>query len=208
MHLKPLPYQSFPGIFSTIDRYNKLIVEGYLEREGTLPSWLGQLGDVESSIPPPHWRHFQAMDEETGVTLRGEADAIFKMADGSYAIIDYKTAKYTPGQAGMFKSYETQLNAYAYIGQRKSLAPVTQLALAYMEPVTDEQTARTPEVVDHAGFSMSLAATIVPVDVKPDDLIPPLLREARKIGDTVSPPHRLDGCKDCQAVDSLVRAVG
>ena len=72
----------------------------------------------------------------------------------------------------MFKSYETQLNAYAYIGQRKSLAPVTQLVLAYMEPVTDEQTARTPEVVDHAGFSMSLAATIVPVDVGPDNLPP------------------------------------
>ncbi len=207
LHVRALPYQSFPGIFSTIDRYNKLIVHGYFDRSGSLPTWLGELGEVESYIPPPHWSRFKVVDEDTGVTLRGEADGIFKMADGSYAIVDYKTARFTAGQAGLITGYEAQLNAYAYIGQRLQLAPVTKLALVYMEPVTDERTARKPQVVDDAGFSMALAATVVPVQVRPDDLIPRLLREASKIGRMDSPPAGSRDCKDCQAVASLVRAV-
>ena len=34
MHVKALPWQSFPGIFSSIDRYTKQVVVGHLEREG------------------------------------------------------------------------------------------------------------------------------------------------------------------------------
>ena len=40
LHVKPLPYQGFPGIFSSIDRYNKLVVNGYFEQHGCLPQWL------------------------------------------------------------------------------------------------------------------------------------------------------------------------
>jgi hypothetical protein len=201
LHVKTLPYQSFPGIFSTIDRYNKLIVQGYFDRTRSLPSWLGQLGEVESYVHPPHWSKFKVLGEETGVTLRGEADGIFKMADGSYAIVDYKTAKYTPGQMGLYKSYEVQLNAYAFIGNRLDLAPVGQLALVYMEPATDEQTAKKPHLVDDLGFSMGLTATVVPVDVRPDALVPPLLREARNISEMDSPPPpraRVQGVRGCR----------
>ena len=141
LHVKQLPFQMFPGIFSTIDRYNKLIIQSYFDREKSLPSWLGQLGEVETHIPPPHWSRFSVADDSTGVTLRGEADGIFRMADGSHTIVDYKTAKYTPGQEKMQAVYEAQLNGYAYIGERLALAPVSQLALIYMEPVTDAQTA-------------------------------------------------------------------
>ena len=91
LHVKSLPYQSFPGIFSTIDRYNKLIVHSYFDRAKSLPTWLRQLGEVDSYVQPPHWSRFKVLDKETGVTLRGEADGIFKMADGSFAIVDYKT---------------------------------------------------------------------------------------------------------------------
>ena len=207
LHVKSLPYQSFPGIFSTIDRYNKLIVHSYFDRARSLPTWLGQLGEVESYVDPPHWSRFKVLDKETGVTLRGEADGIFKMADGSFAIVDYKTAKYTPGQMGLFKSYVVQLNAYAFIGQRLDLAPVGQLALVYMEPVTDERTAKMPHLVDDLGFSMGLSATVVPVDLMPEELIPPLLRQARKLSEMDSPPHGTQACKDCEAVDTLVRAL-
>ena len=36
LHVKYLPCQSFPGIFSTIDRYNKLIVQKPFRPLGTL----------------------------------------------------------------------------------------------------------------------------------------------------------------------------
>ena len=207
-NVRPLPYQIFPGIFSSIDRYNKLIVHGYFDRTNTLPSWLQELGDVRSYIEPPHWRKFAALDEDTGITLRGEADGIFQMADGSYAIVDYKTSKYTPGQQGLQKQYWAQLNAYAYIGHRLDLAPVSKLALIYMEPVTDEDTARQPQMVDSSGFTMGLAGTVVPIDLVPDALIPMLLREALRISRMADPPSGLEGCKDCSAVEGLRRAMG
>ena len=101
VHISNLPFQSFPGIFSTIDRYNKLIVLGFFERESRLPSWLEPLGEVRSYISPLHWSKFSVVDEDTGLTLRGEADGIFVMMDGSYTIVDYKTSRYTPGQESL-----------------------------------------------------------------------------------------------------------
>ena len=207
LHVKPLPYQTFPGIFSSIDRYNKLIVHSHFDREGRAPSWLQQLGDAETYIDPPHWSKFSIVDQRTGVTLRGEADGIFRMADGTYTIVDYKTSRYTPGQEAMLPMYEAQLNVYAYIGERQNLRPVTQLALVYMEPLTQATTASEPEMVDEVGFSMGFKATIVPVDRRPDQLIPQLLDSARAMHELQVPPTGLKGCKDCRAVDGLVTAV-
>jgi hypothetical protein len=197
----------FPGIFSTIDRYNKLIVESYFERERCLPAWLGQLGEVKTYVPPPHWRKFSIFDEATQVTLRGEADGIFRMVDGSHTIVDYKTAKYTAGQEELFDVYQAQLNGYAYIGERLALSPVSQLALIYMEPVTDASTAQAPHLVSDLGFSMGLTATVVPVEVKPDQMIPTLLQMARELNDMPSPPGGHPGCNDCRRLDDLVRSV-
>ena len=206
LHVKPLPFQSFPGIFSSIDGYNKRIVHSHFDREKTPPPWLRQLGQAEAYINPPHWRTFSIVDKDTGVTLRGEADAIFKMADGSYTIADYKTARYTPGQEAMFPAYEAQLNSYAYIGQRRDLSPISRLALVYMEPITDEDTAGSPLMVDDVGFSLGFKAIVVPVELKPDELIPPLLRKAQEISQMDEPPGGLLGCKDCQAVEGLIIA--
>ena len=211
-HVKNLPYQSFPGIFSTIDRYNKLIVRNYFQRENSLPSWLNQLGEARAYVDPPHWSRFKILDEASGLTLRGEADGIFKMADGSYTIIDYKTSKHSGAQRAMLKSYETQLNAYAFIGERLGeplgISPVGRLALVYMEPQTEEETALNPKLADEQGFTMGFAAKVVEVDLKPDKLIPPLLRKVRAIAEMDRPPGGTPGCKDCEALDSLIDALG
>ena len=208
LHVKNLPFQSFPGIFSTIDRYNKIIVQNHFERENVLPIWLKDLGEVGANVNPPHWSKFKVIHDETEITVRGEADGIFKMRDGSYTIVDYKTSKYSPAQRGMFPNYTVQLNAYAYIGERLGLSPVRRLALVYMEPITDEQTARDPRLVDNRGFSMGFEATVVDVDLRPEKLIPPLLRRVRDVADMERVPLGLPGCKDCQALDSLMDALG
>ena len=206
-HVRPLPYQSFPAIFSAIDRYTKLIVHSHFDRDEALPPWLGALGEVQAYIKPPHWRKYSITDQATGATLRGEADGIFRMVDGSITIVDYKTSSYTSGQKAMFPGYEVQLNAYAYIGERLDLRPVRQLALVYMEPQADEGTARAPQLVGNAGFSMMFEGTVVPVELKPDRLIPPLLRRACEIGDMETPPERSLGCSDCDAMDGLMGAL-
>ena len=208
LHLKTLPFQSFPGIFSSIDRYNKLIVLSHFERAGSIPVWLRDLGEVSTYFTPPHWTSFSVLDQETYVTLRGEADGIFKMVDGSHTIVDYKTARYTPGQRGIFPAYEAQLNAYAYIGERLGLSPISRLALVYMEPLTDEQTAGNPHLVDDEGFSMGFKANVVEVDVRPNELIPPLLRKVTEISEMDRPPKGLPDCRDCDALDALTAALG
>lgn len=207
LHVKPLPFQSFPGIFSSIDRYNKLIVHSFFDREKRLPRWLDELGEVESYVPPPHWRRYSILDPETGTTLRGEADGIFRMADGSHTIVDYKTARHTPGQLALFDLYEAQLNSYAYIGERLELSPVTQLALIYMEPMTEEEDAQESGSTDSAGFSMGFKATIVPVELKPEKLIPPLLKRATEIFELDNPPVGRKGCRDCEASLGLISAL-
>ena len=208
LNVKPLPFQSFPGIFSTIDRYNKIIVHNHFDRENSLPVWLKDLGPVGNYVNPPHWSKFQVTHEETGVTMRGEADGIFKMSDGSYTIVDYKTSKYSPAHRAMYSNYEVQLNAYAYIGERLGLSPVRRLALVFMEPITDKQTAQNPRLVDDRGFSMGFEATIVDVALTPEELIPPLLRRVRDVAGMERSPVGSPGCKDCQAMDSLMAALG
>jgi hypothetical protein len=203
LHVKPLPYQTFPGIFSSIDSYNKRIVSSYFNREGCPPPWLSSLGPVAQCIDPPHYTRFSHTDPSAGVTLRGSPDAVFRMADGSYTIIDYKTARYTQGQDKLMPIYEAQLNGYAYLGNRLDFSPVAKIALIYMEPLTSIDIASSPNSVNGKGFLLSLAATIVPVALKPDQVIPPLLRQASALHRMSSPPASLEGCGDCQAVAQM-----
>ncbi len=208
LRVRPLPWQSFPGIFSSIDRYNKLLVRNHFLREDRPPEWLSAIGNVVECVAPPHWSAFKADDPDTGITLRGEADAIFRLADGSYAVADYKTTRYNPAYRSMFRAYRAQLNAYAYIGERVGFAPVSRVALVYMEPVTQEEAAREPGLVHEKGFTMDFHARVVPVDLEPERLLPPLLRRAARIYETQSPPSGRKNCKDCAALDRLLEALG
>lgn len=203
LHVKQLPYQIFPGIFSSLDAYNKRVVEGYFNREGKMPGWLARLGDVAANINPPHYTKFTVMDPETKVTLRGGADGIFRMRDSSYTIVDYKTARVTKEQHSMFSIYEAQLNGYAYIANRVNMGPVTQLALVYMEPQTEHDRASHPASVNERGFLMELSAQIVPVRLDPDGIIPPLLKRAQEVYEMERPPEGNRGCRDCAAVEAL-----
>ena len=103
--------------------------------------------------------------------------------------------------------YEVQLNAYAYIGERLGLSPIHRLALVYVEPVIDEHTASTPSVVDNRRFSMGFAATIVDVDLKPDQLVPRLPQKAKGISELDRSPSASPRCRDCGAVNDLMGAL-
>ena len=212
MHVKPLPWQGFPGIFSSIDRYTKLVVVNHLRREGCLPSWMASAfhadgDDAVVHLDPPHWSRFKATDEATGATLRGEADAMFRLADGTCAIVDYKTSRYNPENRGQLRAYRAQLNAYAWISQRLSFPAVSKVALIYMEPASDSETADIPELVDDAGFVLGFRPRVIEVELAPERLIPPLLRQATRIHAMPEPPPPKEGCKDCAALDALRNAL-
>ena len=212
MHVKPLPWQGFPGIFSSIDRYTKQIVVNYLKREGRLPPWMAPAfytdeGDAVEHLDPPHWSKFKATDETTGIALRGEADAIFHLADGTGAIVDYKTSRYNPDNRSQHRVYRAQLNAYAWIAQHLDFPPVSRLALAYMEPATDSETVDLAGSIDADGFALGFRPRLIEVELDPQRLIPPLLRQAARIHALPDPPQGADGCRDCAALDGLLDAL-
>ena len=203
MNADRLPFQIFPGIFSAIDSYSKNVVHGWFDRHGKAPDWLGPLGEIRTYKSPPHYSKFTVLDEENAIVLRGTPDGIFIMQDGSYAIIDYKTARFTAYQDDLFPMYEAQLNAYAYIAERLEVRPVSKLALVYTEPVTGNAEASNDSNLTQDGFRMDFKARILDVEIKPE-LVTRLLKIAGGLLHMPSPPAGKDGCKDCAAIASLL----
>ena len=207
MHTPGLPYQIFPGIFSSIDSYGKRLVHGWFDRHASAPPWLNRLGDIRGYRHPPHYSKFSILDQETQIILRGTPDGILVMHDGSHLIVDYKTAKFTAHQDELFPMYEVQLNAYAMIGEQKGFAPVSGLALVYTEPVTDDATAAKDANHTGTGFVMEFSAHIQPVGLKLEK-IPPLLAQVREIYERKRPPQPQEGCEDCVLLQNLIEIAG
>jgi hypothetical protein len=203
MHADGIPYQIFPGIFSSIDSYNKKLVHGWFDRHGSAPEWLSPLGKIKAYRKPPHYTKFKILDKESNVFLWGSPDGILVMDDDSHLIVDYKTAKFTPHQDALFPMYEVQLNAYAVIGEQKGFSPVSGLALVYTEPVTEDATAAKDSNQSDSGFLMEFRAHFERVKLQPKR-IPPLLAQVREISDRKRPPAARTGCKDCALLEGLL----
>lgn len=199
-----LPFQIFPGIFSSIDSYTKKVTNVHFDRYSKLPSWLEELVKLGKPVKVPHYSKFSVLDEESDVVLRGAPDEILQKDDGSHIIVDYKTAKFTKAQDSLLPLYQVQLNAYAYIGERQGFDPVSGLALVYMEPQTDLAPDQLDTLVKEKGFLMAFDGHVLEVGLEADKMIPPLLKEVRTIHDFESPPPGNQGCRDCQLLDGLI----
>jgi hypothetical protein len=204
LHAGKLPFQIFPGIFSSIDAYTKRIIHCYIDDHECFPSWLDDLGELVGYKEPPHYTKFKILDSNSGVTLWGTPDGVFTKADGSHVIVDYKTAKYTGTQDKLMPMYEVQLNAYAAIGEKCGLKPVSDLALIYMEPVTDADAATDGSNHRHNGFAMGFSANIHKVALNLDT-IPLLLARVREIYELSNAPEGSAECNDCYLLESLLK---
>ena len=204
LHTKKLPFQIFPGIFSSIDSYTKHVMHSSFDVHGHAPAWLSGLGDVVGYCPPPHHSKYRCFYEDSGVLLTGAPDGILVLADGSHVIVDYKTARFTGGQDSLFPIYKVQLNGYAYIGERCGFGPVTGLALIYFEPVTHQEAAIHGHRDD--GFNMCFKASILKVSLEEDSVLA-LMRRAREIYELPEPPGGSEGCENCQLVAALAAYV-
>ena len=207
MHAQGIPYQIFPGIFSSLDSYGKRLVHGWFDRHRSAPPWLAALGNIKGYANPPHYTKFSILNRASNVALRGTPDGILVMHDNSHLIIDYKTAKFTAHQDALFPMYEVQLNAYAVIGEQKGFAPVSGLALVYTEPVTDDAAAHHDAHVTDTGFIMGFSAHILPVKLD-THAIPPLLARVREISDRKRPPQSRPGCNDCLLLNDIAAKLG
>src|SRR5438552_8074706 len=77
LRVRKLPYQIFPGIFSSIDSYSKRFIHACFDRDGHMPEFLDELGDdIKGYRQPPHFSKFQVFDEDSGVLLTGSPDGV------------------------------------------------------------------------------------------------------------------------------------
>lgn len=207
MHCAKLPYQIFPGIFSSIDSYTKKVTNAHFEEHQTLPEWLSEFGEVEEVVRIPYYSNFYIIDKNTNVLLSGIPDEILKMKDGSYFIIDYKTAKYTGRQDELLPMYKVQLNGYAYIAEKNGLSPIKGIALVYMEPVTNIDIEDFEDILMRDGFLMPFTGKILRLELKTNQILP-LLSQARELYDLSSAPEGIPGCEDCRLLDELIEITG
>jgi hypothetical protein len=202
-----LPYQIFPGIFSSIDSYSKKITWNYYEKFGRLPDWFGEFGDFEKPVKAPGRKVFFYLDKATNVKLTGIVDEIVQKKDGSYFIIDYKTAKFTGKQDELLPMYEVQLNAYALIAESCDLSPVTGIGLVYYEPQTELTEANIDDALLDDGFNIPFSAHLLPLELNPKEVVLPLLKEVRKLADMKTPPKGTDDCENCQKLNDILESL-
>lgn len=194
-----LPFQIFPGIFSTIDSYSKEVIHSYFDDHKKLPDWLSGLGEIENYVNPSdlHYSRFNIVYPEASITLSGTPDDIYILKNNTSCIVDYKTAKYTETQDELFPMYEAQINAYAYIANQLGFPKVSSLFLCYTEPKTEDKKS------NEKGFSMEFAAKTLRVEIKPDEYTTKLLKTVRDIYNLKTSPDGINGCKDCNKLNTL-----
>lgn len=212
-----LPWQSFPGIFSSIDAYTKHCMHHVIDRANStmeiikdidgnngvikrsLPKWMCEIGNIVGYEQVPHWSKSKYTDAKTNITLSGAPDDIWIKSDGKKVIPDFKTAKHTNTQDELFPMYEIQENVYSLL-----LAREAELYLVYMEPKTEKQFAY--DNITDDGFRMCFDAVVVPV-VNDRRIIRAALNITRDIYEMENPPNPAVGCKECEVLEALMEKI-
>jgi len=199
-----LPWQIFPGIFSSIDAYTKRVVHAIIDSKSIPPKWMQDMGDIVGYRKTPHWSKFNTDIKKYGITLTGAADDIFVTKSGGIIIPDYKTAKYTANQDKLLPMYQIQLNGYYVIAEACEIRPVIGLYLIYFEPVTDDEAAvkEAKGSIVFDGFAMAFKAH--PVNMPIDRaLLNEAMEKTRAIYDLAEPPDSRADCEDCQILNQI-----
>lgn len=182
------PSMPMPGIFSAIAGRQK----GFYEDRRTeqfcpqLPPGKVILGEK--------WVQSQPIAGPDGIAcyIKGKFDAVLQFDDGTYGVIDFKTASPSDEKARM---YGRQLHAYAYALENPHeealhLTPVTKLGLIFFEPDAFEQ-----QNLERQIFSGKVVWTEV---VRDDELFMNFLAEVMGILKQDTPPQSAADCNWCK----------
>lgn len=185
-----------PRLMNKLDRFQKRIVEDYFTENGELPRWLKDFEEVERCVSVDK---LTLQDEQNDLTFVGIPDLVVEFEDGSYGVIDFKTAYRKEGGDPLRPMYEVQLNAYAYLLEAEG-KHVTQLALAYFEGDTGfiMEDLSTADLVEDWGHMFQFFVSLDPIELAPSKLIPPLLKKTKKLFDLEEPPAMKQGCRNCE----------
>lgn len=184
------PSKPMPGIFATIAGKQK---EFYASR---------RTETFSSDLPPGVIEYTEQWVESVPISfegieptcyIKGRFDMVVKFDDGSYGVIDCKTASPSESKTQM---YGRQLQAYAYALENPAsgqlaLKPITRLGLLYLEPTFLEQLSLSEQSLrgnlvwhsverDNAGFMVFMKEVL----------------EILKLDDIL--PHTCNNCESCK----------
>jgi hypothetical protein len=195
-----LPWQTFPGIFSSIDSFTKHCIH-YMIDNGPMPEWMmNGIGNVTKWRPVPHHSKNHFFDPKSNITLTGAPDDILQLVDNTIVIPDYKTQRWTDNQDKLYSLYAVQSNVYNILMTQDTKVDA-KLFLVYMEPDTAVGSACNNIIT--TGFSMCFNAKVVPVEVD-KGLVRRSLTLTREIYEMERPPESRSGCKDCQMLENVI----
>jgi hypothetical protein len=175
----------------------------HIEKSGRLPKEFSPFCDIKSRAEfPKHWSKFR-YQHKSGVILYGIPDEIFNLADGSLCVIDHKTAMNKGTGDPFLPIYKSQTIGYADIAENGlDLGEVTKIGLFYWE-------VQRSGVIDAPADHYEKGTVWVPFFPKPlefevdFEFLDPLLKTAKKLWKSDTPPRGRDGCKDCMKADAL-----
>jgi len=194
-HIWPFPRVPFPGIFLVLDAVGKKSIYNYFSKKKKLPDWLKINEVVDVKIGVGDLLKFKVFHKSTGWYLTGQPDLIFGLNDGTFQILDLKTARYTPRQDEFLPQYYAQLNGYAYLAPYFGIKPISKLSLVYCEPMG--------ELVNDNVFDLGFKTKIIDVKIN-TKIIPELLKKARKIVERETPPPAKQNCEGvCSWVERI-----
>jgi hypothetical protein len=190
---------SMPGILFNMDIFEKILVEAHFKEEGIGPKWLASLG---CTGPVEFPRKMTEEIPNLGLTLVGMPDAVFRKADGTLCLVDYKTAKYKGAEDPFMAIYETQLWGYARLLEHEGVGTVSSAALVYFANTLKDFAEKPLDLLTSEGIRVPFAVKIheVNLDLK---ALNPLLKSFRDFADSPTPPDAVDGCKTCKRLDVL-----
>jgi len=207
------PFDSFPGIFSSIDRYTKAMIHAYMDKHHKLPACLEGFEDAVGYLEVGRLKHF---DEESGILITGEPDDVFTLTDECLALADYKTARYPKALAGgdksessmLLPSYGVQLNVYDYLLEKNDFPKCQKASLIYFDPTTALSAPEFLDRWDDLGFSLGFQAKVLPVELNHKEILPPLFARVRKVYELEKAPRGRAGCKNCERIENMLALAG
>ena len=178
-------------------------IGNHLQKNGCLPKEFSPFCSIKSRTDfPKHWSKFR-YEHKSGVLLYGVPDEIFTLADGSQCVIDHKTATNKGAEDSFLPIYRSQPIGYADIAENGlGLGEVTKIGLFYWE-------IQRAEVIDAPADHYEKGKVWVPFFPKPLEIdvdfefLDPLLKTAKKLWESDTPPRGRGGCRDCIKAKAL-----
>lgn len=199
------PFDFFGGaIFKNMEQAQMAIVGQMLEEDKKLPEEFFPFCDAVSRVEfPRDWRKFQCR-LASGVLLRGEPDDIYNVADGSIAVVDFKTAQPKNGEDPFLPCYQCQIIGYAFIAEfGLKLGEVSKGGLLYWAAQNERVVSDPSSFYNKKKLIMPFVPSVHAFEIDYSFLDAPLA-EAIRLWKAPTPPDGAAECGDCKKLSALM----